>query len=172
MHRLTSALLLGGAVLLVSYINAPAAPTPAPPSVSPDEVAAIDAAVALSDEVAQEAERLRARLAVVPDEPLAKRDPFSFGPAVRPARRVETPATEIVESGVQEPPPIAWPRLVALLTDAGGTAATTAVLAVGDAVEMLKVGETAGGFTIRAIATGSIEIMHAATSRLTRLSLR
>ena len=41
MHRLSSALLLGGAVLLTSYISAPAAPTPAPVLASAEEIDAI-----------------------------------------------------------------------------------------------------------------------------------
>src|SRR3990167_5709223 len=62
MHRLTSALLLGGGVLLASYISAPAAPTPEPPRVSLATTAEIDSIAPLADDVAQETERLRARL--------------------------------------------------------------------------------------------------------------
>jgi hypothetical protein len=59
MHRKSSALLLGGAVLLTSYISAPAAPTPAPVVASPEEM---DAIVELAQgDLSQEAERLRTR---------------------------------------------------------------------------------------------------------------
>jgi hypothetical protein len=70
---------------------------------------------------------------------------------------------------VAPPPPLVWPKLVALLTDNGKV---TAVLGVGDSVEVLKAGETAGGFLVREITSSSIELVHVATSVATRLTLR
>jgi hypothetical protein len=190
MNRLRSAFLLGGAVLLTSYISAPAAPTPAPARASAAELAAIDASApliaaatqetarikaatqetALIDDATQEAARLRARLAVVPEKPVVQRDPFSFGTRPRPTRPatvVPEPQPEALE--VPPPPPLVWPKLVALLTDNGKI---TVVLGVGDAVEMLKSGESAGGFLVRDITSTSIEVVHVATSVTTRLTLR
>jgi len=173
MHRLTSALLLGGALLLASYINAPAAPTPARAPIAPEALAEIDALAPLADDVAQEADRLRARLSAVPEKPVARRDPFSFGPAKRPARRAEAePAPEPVVPAIEKQSAIAWPTLVALLADHAAPAALTAVLAVGDAVEILKAGDTIAGFQVTAVTATTVELVHVATSAVTRLSLR
>jgi hypothetical protein len=46
------------------------------------------------------------------------------------------------------------------------------VIGVGDSVEMLKAGDTAGGFLVRDITATSIEVVHVATSVATRLTLR
>lgn len=170
MHRLPSALLLGGAVLLTSYISAPAAPTPAPVPASAEEIDAIVELAPLAGDVSQEAERLRARLAVVPERPAPQRDPFSFGSAPRRARKETTaPTPEPGEPVIAPAPAIAWPKLVALLTEKDGV---TAVLAVGDAVEMLKAGQTVGGFLIREVTSTAIEVVHVATSAAARLALR
>ena len=169
MHRLSSALLLGGAVLLTSYISAPAAPTPAPVLASVEELHAIAELAPLAGDVSQEAERLRARLAVVPERSVPQRDPFSFGSAPRRARKEAAPVPDPVEPVTDSAPAIDWPKLVALLTEKD---AITAVLAVGDAVEMLKAGQTVGGFLIREVTSSAIEVVHVASSATTRLSLR
>ena len=170
MSRLRSLLLLGGTVLVMSYISAPAAPTPAPPRPSDEQVRAIHAAAPIVDSAEQEAAQLRARLAVVPPSAEPRRDPFSFGSKPREPKRVETsapPSDPPVE--MPAPPPLVWPKLVALLTDNGKV---TAVLGIGDAVEMLEAGEAAGGFLVREITASSIEVVHVATSVATRLTLR
>lgn len=173
MHRLTSALLLGGALLLASYINAPAAPTPAPARVAPEELAEIDAMAPLAVDVAQEADRLRARLSAVPEKPVARRDPFSFGAAKRPSRRAEAESAPVpVAPAVENKSTMAWPTLVALLTENAAPAPLTAVLAIGDAVEILKAGDTIAGFQVTAITATTVELVHVATSAVTRLSLR
>ena len=171
MSRLRSALLLGGTVLLMSYISAPAAPTPAPARATETEMRAIDAMAPVAEAATQEAARLRARLAVVPEKPVTQRDPFSFGTTPRvPKRVIAAPEPEpVVSDAAPPPPPLVWPKLVALLTDNGKI---TAVIGVGDAVEMLKAGETAGGFLVREITSTSIEVVHVATSVATRLTLR
>lgn len=169
MSRLRSLLLLGGTVLVMSYISAPAAPTPAPARAPERDMRAIDATAPAIEAASQEAARLRARLAVVPELPVAQRDPFSFGKAPRvPKRATAAPEPEPVVE-VAPPAPLVWPKLVALLTDNGKI---TAVLGVGDGVEMLKAGETAGGFLVREITSTSIEVVHVATSVATRLTLR
>lgn len=173
MHRLTSALLLGGGVLLASYISAPAAPTPEPPRVSLATTAEIDSIAPLADDVAQETERLRARLTAAPAVPVARRDPFNFGAVRRPERpapsaRMPQPERSVVDAA----PPIAWPSLVAVLTDGGETPVFTAVLGVGDAVEILKKGDATGGFQISDVTSTSVELVHVATATVTRLSIR
>ena len=180
MHRLRSALLLGGAVLLTTYISAPAAPTPAPARASETELRAIDAAAPMIqaateeterlNDAAQDTARLRARLESVPQKPVTQRDPFSFGTTPRVPKRVTAaPEPEPVVPDVAPPPPLVWPKLVALLTDNGKI---TAVIGVGDAVEILKAGESTGGFLVREITSTSIEVVHVATSVATKLTLR
>jgi hypothetical protein len=169
MHRLRSALLLGGVVLLASYISAPAAPTPAPLPVPVTEIDAIDANAPIAADAVQEAARLRARLATVQEKPAPQRDPFSFGAAPKsPRRAAAAPEPPPVFAPI-EAPPIEWPKLVALLTDKG---VVTAVLGVGEAVELLKAGESVSGFVIREISATSVEVVHVATSTATRLTLR
>lgn len=171
MHRLSSALVLGGAVLLTSYISAPAAPTPEPARASEAELDAIDASAPVAADVTQEAARLRERLAILPQKPVTQRDPFNFGTRPRsPKRATAAPEPEpaILEE-VEPPPALVWPKLVALLTDNG---TITAVLGLGETVEMLRAGETAGGFLVREITAASIEVVHVATSVVTRLTLR
>ena len=170
MARLRLALLLGGTVLLMSYINAPAAPTPAPVRPTENDLRAIDAMAPVVEDATQETARLRARLAVVPEKPVTQRDPFSFGTASRKTKRVvAAPEPEPVAPEVAPPAPLVWPKLVALLTDNGKI---TAVIGVGDSIEMLKAGDTAGGFLVREITATSIEVVHVATSVATRLTLR
>ena len=173
MHRLASALLLGGGVLLASYISAPAAPTPEPPRISPATVAEIDALVPLADDVAQETERLRARLAVAPAVPVARRDPFNFGAVRRPDRPARTVSVREPEApAVEAAPAIAWPSLVAVLTEGGDTPVFTAVLGEGDGIALVKKGGEAGGFTVRDVTSTSVELVHVATNAVTRLSIR
>lgn len=173
MHRLTSALLLGGGVLLASYISAPAAPTLEPPRASVAAVTEIDALAPLADDVAQETARLRARLAAVPAVPVARRDPFNFG-AVRPERptRPVTVSTADIAPVVEAAPAIAWPALVAVLTEGSDTPVFTAVLGVGDDIEMVKSGTAVGGFQVSDITSTSVELIHVATNTVTRLSIR
>ena len=169
MSRLRSWLLLGGTVVLMSYISAPAAPTPSPQPPSREQVRAIDGTAPVAAELTQETAQLRARLAVVPQNPEPRRDPFTFGATPRAPKRVTTEAPDIVAPETPPPPPIVFPKLVALLTDNGKV---TAVLGIGDTVEMLKAGESAGGFTVREITSSSIEVVHVASSVAQRLTLR
>ncbi len=173
MHRLTSAFLLGGAVLLTSYINAPAAPTPAPTPVSSAEMAAIDAMKPLVEEVVRQTERLKVRLTPTPAEPVARRNPFGFGNSTRPAPSTSTSTAEPEPAPVVElAPAIAWPTLVALLTGKGEASTLSAVLALGDTVEILTAGAIVGGFHVREITATSVELVHVASSSITRLAIR
>lgn len=166
-------MLLGGGVLLASYISAPAAPTPEAPRVSLATMAEIDALAPFADDVAQETERLRARLAAVPAAPVARRDPFNFGAGRRPERPARTNPRPHNETPVVEATPaIAWPVLVAVLTDAGETPVFTGVLGAGDGITMVKRGAILGGFRIGDITSTSVELIHVATHTVTRLSIR
>lgn len=170
-RRLRTALVLGGAVVLTSYISAPAAPTPARSRTSAIEVDAIATAAPLVTDAAQETTKLRERLATVPERPAPRRDPFSFGKSPRTPRAATAAAPEQEREVVETvpAPALVWPKLVALLTDKDKI---TAVLGVGDSVEMFQVGQTTGEFLIREITATSVEIVHVATSVATRLTLR
>ena len=169
MSRLRSLLLLGGTVVAMSYISAPAAPTPTPQPPSERQLRAIDEKTPVAEDAVQETAKLRARLAVLPQNPQPQRDPFTFGATPRAPKRVTTEPPEVVIPETPPPPPIMFPKLVALLTDNGQI---TAVLGIGDSIEMLKAGESAGGFTVREITSSSIEVVHVATSTVQRLTLR
>lgn len=170
MHRLTSALLLGGGVLLASYISAPAAPTPAPARVPPGMIAEIDALAPIAGDVAQQTDQLRARLNAPPPAPVARRDPFNFGAVRRPERPAAPSTTRAPEP--ESAPAIAWPSLVAVLTDNGDSPGRSAVFGVGDAVEILKSGASFGGFLVRDVTATTVELVHVATNTVTRLSIR
>ena len=174
MRRATSLVLLGSAALLLAYVNAPAAPTPAPAWVSAADLEETTALAPLAQQVQQESERLRARMAAVPGKPVPQRDPFRFGerPAPEPAAGVAEPVSGAPVEEADVAPVIAWPALVAVLADRGDSVARTAVLAIGDSIEILKAGDAIGEFVVREITGASVDIEHVATSTTTRLTLR
>jgi hypothetical protein len=177
-ERLTSIFVLAGAVFLASYLNAPAELRPAPTPVTFAELAGIQENAPLAAEVAQETERLRARLATVPDMPAARRDPFSFGTSRRPApsaaagNEESAPVEGVAAVDEVVAPAIAWPTLVAVLTARGSETALSAALGIGDGVEIALAGETHAGFLVRAITETAVELVHVATATTTRLSIR
>lgn len=175
MHRLTTALMLGGGVLLLSYVNAPAAPTPAPVRVSPEELAAIEAMAPVAAEVAQEAERLKARLAAGPDQPVVGRNPFVFGgsrptPPELPRATPETFEDVIPDTAAE--PALVWPQLVAVLKNDSADDPLSVVLAYDDTVDILQTGGRLGGFRVAAVGTNSVELVHVASAARVHLSLR
>lgn len=161
--RLTSAvLLLGGAALLLTWVNAPAAPVP---QAGAGVGAAIRAPAAPG--VAQvDVERLRARLAAVPSYQTPIRDPFHYGE--KSARRgVEPPGAVPV---VPPPPPL--PRLVAILTsDTGAGPARQIVVSAGAGVKVAGVGDRVGAFVVRAIGTDAADLVDPATGAAFRISI-
>jgi hypothetical protein len=169
MSRLRSLLLLGGTVLVMSYISAPASPTPPPHAPSEAQVRAIDAMAPVAMTATQEAAQLRARLAILPQNPQPRRDPFTFGSTPRAPKRVIPVEPAPVVEVIAPAPALMWPKLVALLTDNGKV---TAVLGLGDTVEIVKAGDSMGGFLVREITASAIEVVHVATSTSQRLTLR
>lgn len=166
---------LGAAVLTLSWVSAPAAPAAPPATVSPEVAASILAMAPLAEEVAQDTERLRARLQITADPAAPKRDPFSFGRT--PAEpRVPPPAPQTDERPaaptpvVAGPAPIVWPTLAAVLTDTN--ASRTAVLASGDSLEFLALGATWRDFLVLRLDADSVDLRHVPTNTLTTLRLR
>lgn len=171
MSRFTTASVLAAGVLVTTWVSAPAAPTAPPPEVSAADLVRIEAMAPLAAEIDQEVERLRAQLAAVPQLPDPRRDPFTFG-ARRPAPRptVAVPEPDRVATPVADlPPTVLWPTLAAVMAEAAGS---TAVVAWGDAIEFLKVGDTFKEFRVVAVASGSIELRHEPTGTLRTISLR
>jgi hypothetical protein len=172
MHRLTSALLLGAAVLVTTWVSAPAAPTAPPPHVSEAELATIDAMAPAAAALDQEVARLRAQLAVAPAPPEPRRDPFRFG-APRPASRasgLELENPEVLTTDAVAPEPaLLWPSLAAVMTDPSGP---TAVIAWGDDIEFVTPGETFRDFRVVSVSGSAIELLHIQTNTTKTLTLR
>jgi hypothetical protein len=167
MVRIASLTLVVGAVLLMTWVLAPAATPPQragarnPAAGDPAQAAAPTPA-----EIQTDIDRLRTRLANPPDYPLPVRDPFRFG------RRPDAPHRE-APAAVVVTPPSALPRLVAILSDTvDGELVRRAALAIDGAVRIVGVGEMVGTLRIRAVTADAVELTDPATSATFRLSLR
>jgi hypothetical protein len=173
MQRITSALLVGCGLLLVTWALAPASPSPArPPLVTADQTTPTQTPTLPADVNAQ-VDRLRERLSTAPQFPAPTRDPFRFGRRPEPARPapVTPPAPAILEAPAVIKP--ALPRLVAVMTtEVEGGPQRTAVLAVGDDVQMLRIGESIGKLTVRSIGEDTVELVDQSTGATFRISLR
>lgn len=173
MKRVGAIVLFAGAVLLSTHILAPAEP-PAPPV---KELAASRAvltqAAPLVEQVDAEVARLRERLATRPSYPPPSRDPFRFG--ARPVPPGSTPAAAIAAPIAEAPrPPV--PQLIAISTTPGaidgGVSIRTAVLGIGDNVQVVKAGDTFMAFLVKTVGVDAVELVESATGRATTVSLR
>ncbi len=173
MPRVTLALVLGTGLLVTTWVSAPAAPTPAPVYVSPEELTRIEALAPLADEVEQEAAQLQARLRASVEPPQPRRDPFHFGARrdTVPAPRVDTSVPERVETAAPAPA-VLWPVLAGIVEESAAEPRHTAVLGWGDALEFLTVGGTFKDFVVTAVSAGSIELRHQPTGLVKTLTLR
>ncbi len=172
MPRTAAAIVLGAGVVLVTWVSAPAAPTPLPPPIPAEVIAAIDALAPLAADVDQETDKLRARMAQIVEPPSPRRDPFAFGEARRPAPRPMPPGVpEPEHPRVEAPsePTLAWPTLAGVFVDNG---ASTAVLGVNDTVEFVTVDQRIGDFVVVSIGAASIELRHSVLNITKTLSLR
>lgn len=170
MQRLTTAVLLGVGVLVTTWVSAPAAPTAVPVPVSDADMAIIDAAAPVAAELDQEVARLRAQMAITPQQAEPHRDPFSFGRLPAPPARVAA----AVEPDIFEPvapivPEVLWPTLAAVMRDDTGA---TAVLAWGDAIEFVTVGDTFKDFRVVSVTGSAIELHHPDSNSTKTISLR
>jgi len=171
MHRVAPILLLAGVVLLVTWVVAPAAPSPSPLPARAE--AAPDQTAPLVAEMAAQTERMRTHLEGPQEFPPPERNPFAFG-----ARREVTPARPRAAIAEPEAPPAppapALPKLLAVVTnDAEGGVSLQAVFAVGDDVKVLKAGDAIGIFLIRRITADLVvELLEPVTGAVHRLTLR
>ncbi len=172
MKRIGAIVLFAGAVLLSTHILAPAEP----PANSAGDLAAGRAALmqaaAASSQVAQvdgEVDRLRKRLAAQQSFPPPTRDPFSYGARPEPRR----PAAPSAAPPAAEAPRAVLPQLIAITTASeNGVHVRTAVLGIGDHVQIVKAGEAFSAFVVRSIDVDGVSLIESATGRTTTLSLR
>ena len=165
MQRLAVALLLGGVLLLASWVVAGDPPQSSPAANTaprPDQVAQ------LVDDVNQQVELLRERLELERRFTAPHRNPFTFDAGV-PSPVVGAPPVEAVV--VPEPP--AMPQLVAILTDKiEGGVARRAVLSMNGTVQILKVGDTVDRFEVARIDADGVDLKGRDTPATLRLSIR
>lgn len=111
------------------------------------EVAAIDS----------EVDRLTERLAVVAEARPPARNPFEFA-----ATRESSPMSEPLSSApFVTVPHVQWPRLVAILSNAGDDQPLRAVFE--DAQQLIRirsVGESVGDVTVEAVAADAVTLSH------------
>lgn len=170
MARLTSLLLLGaGALLLVTWLVAPAtsspqATVPSPPFSPLPELIAINS----------ELDRLETRLAA-PAAPGVTRDPFQFASsphAVSANERRDSVAPNAQPTAVR--PAVTWPRLVAILSS--GTEANPVRRAVfEDANALLQirsVGEAIDDARVDRITDDAVIVTSLSAEQTTSLSIR
>jgi len=170
MHRVAPLLFLAGFVLLVSWVVAPAAPSPAPISAREEASAADQVAPVLAD-VATQVDRLKSRVETAPELPQPHRDPFRFG--ARPAPAPAKTSAAVTEAPVETPPAPVLPKLLAIVentTDGGSV--RTAVFSVGDGVQVVKAGDTIGTFTVRSIGADVADIVETSSGTVFHISLR
>jgi hypothetical protein len=172
MKRLGAILVFAGAVLVSTHILAPAETPPAKPAVIAADLAAIDQARPIVDEVNAQVDRMRERLASPPAYPAPTRDPFRFGKRADPAPpKPAAPAPAPVFSESTPAPPV-LPRLIAIaLTTTEGVAQRTAALALGDDLRIVKPGETMARFVVHSIGADVVELIDPLTGATYRVSL-
>jgi hypothetical protein len=173
MRRVTSGLLfLVGALLVVTWVVAPAssappqvavtAPSPPPPPFSPE-----------LDAINREVDRLRQRLASPVPDLAPARDPFQFvEPRVSAEREAERSEPLVIEPVVATF--TTWPTLVAILSS--GSDAQPELRAVfedgSQLVHIRSVGDTIDEVTVTAVASDVVELTHVPSGITTLVTLR
>jgi hypothetical protein len=170
MQKIASTLLLlGGAVLLVTWFVSPAASVQKQSSVtSPTPIDRVGPVLA---EVDAEVARLRDRLPSPESYPPPSRDPFNFGrlpevPNARPA--IVEPAPALVVA----PPTPALPSLVAIVSDiVDGADVRSAAISQDDEVQIVKVGDVVGALVVRGITADALQLVDEKTGASFRITL-
>ena len=173
MKRLAAVVLFAGAVLLSTHILAPAAPPRPQPAINAADLAAIDRTKSMVDEVNAQVDRLRERLARPPEYPAPTRDPFRFGKRVEPASPRPAPAlapAAVAAPAISAP---ALPRLVAIVSNATEAGPSrTAVLAVGEDVQLVTAGESVSKLVVRSIGADVVELADPVSGATFKISLQ
>jgi hypothetical protein len=169
MNRAAKALLLGGVVLLATWVVAPAAP--GPPAATADPLASLDQTTPVVAEVNAQVDRLRERLAAPPELPPPARDPFRFGERRDPRRVVAPVEAPAIVPPLEPAPPL--PVLIAITSNTiDGTLTRTAVFAEGEEVRIVKEGDTVGRFLVQTVSADAAELLDKMTSRTHRVTLK
>lgn len=170
MARVTSLLLLAaGAVVLVTWLVSPAASAP-PQAAPPRTTSTLDTDIAAID---QEVDRLNARL---PDVPLTAitRDPFQFASPMPEPDALASAAPDDAMMPQLSAPPIAWPRLIAILSSGTDEQPTRQAVFedLNQIVQIKSVGETIDGVRVDAITADAVTVTVPSSEQTTRLSIR
>ena len=173
MARVTSTLLLlSGALLLVTWLAAPA--SSAPPAQATPLVRTIDEVKPVLDDVNEQVDRLKERLAGQVEYPTPTRDPFRFAEPVRSVRPESVPEfVRQLESMMVSAEP-AWPRLVAILSShTDGQPSLRAAFSTSDErIAIVSAGGSVGGFTVADVTSDSIRLTDPVTGQSTRITLQ
>lgn len=165
MQRLAVALLLGGVLLLASWV---VAGDPPPASSAPNAGPRPDQVAQLVDDVNQQVELLRERLELERRFTAPNRNPFTFGAGVPSPVEMPPPVEPVV---VAEPP--AMPQLVAILTDKiEGGVARRAVFSMNGAVQILKVGDAIDRFEVARIDADGVDLKGRDAPATVRLTIK
>ena len=164
---------ISGSTLLAAWLAAAAAPSLAPPpraDAAKNQIAEPDrAAIAL----AAEADRLHARLGVVPAPRPVTRNPFLFASRIPPVVPI-APLPEALASAAASaavPVPI---TLLGVAEDANATKVMrTAILSLGGELLLLKEGESIGNgrYRLTQIGADAIDVEDTADSHTIRIAL-
>jgi hypothetical protein len=147
MQRLALVLLIGGTVLLASWVMAGDPPQRKVPSEPSEPTAPI-----VADMNAQ-VDRLRERLSVETRFSTPTRDPFHFTAKVEPAAIAPPPTPE--KAAAPEPPP----QLIAILTDKAKDGVTRrAVFSLNGNVQIVKPGDTIDRFVVGRVDADGVEL--------------
>ncbi len=166
---------VGGGALLVAWLAAAntATRTDPPPVVA--SVGAADRVDDLAIRVKDEGERLRTRLSHAPSPALNSRNLFSFAPAAvphAPSRHLAA-SVEEAEPIPMPPPPLPLTLMGIAENPAPAGPVRTAILASGDEVYMVTVGQTiAARYSVTAIGADAIELKDLSTGGFRRLALK
>ena len=166
MQRLAVALLLGGVLLVASWVVA--GDPPRQPRASESSIARPDQVAQLVEDVNAQVELLRQRLDLERRFSPPNRNPFVFDAPVTLPAMVPTPAEVVLAPA---PPPL--PQLVAILTDKiEGGVARRAVFTVHGTVQIVKVGETVDRFEVARIDADGVDLKGRDTPAMVRVSIK
>jgi len=163
MQRATAAtLLIGGAILLATWLATPASPSPRQSTDSAN--AASDRSAFTSSDSHVNAQKLSEPVAASGGTNVPVRNPFAYG---RDGAASTTSAIAVATAASAAARP-ALPKLVAILLQNG---VRTAVISSGDDVEFVHAGERTGPFVVDRVDADGVLLKDAQTGAAATLSL-
>ena len=162
MQRLALALLIGGALLLASWVMAG---DPPPRKARPDPLEPTAPIVA---DMNTQVDRLRERLSTQSPFSTPKRDPFHFSAKAEPVP--VTPPPPPPEPVVAPDPP---PQLIAILTDkVKDGVSRRAVFSLNGSVQIVKPGDTIDRFVVGRVDADGVELTERGSAVPVRLTIK